>query len=178
MQDVTTVFPELDRIDDPDVRAGVRECWEAACAESGVESLSAVPWFPPAQRDLDVTDETLVDHVRDVVAAAVGLAEALETTRGTTIDRDLLVGGALVHDVSKLHEFDGMAETRVHELLGHPYYGVVTVTNAGLPVEYAHVVLSHSASTTVEPAFIEAELIRRADEAVARDIRLRAERRD
>ncbi len=178
MQDVAAIFPELDRIDDPDVRAGVRECWEVARDDADVESLASVPWLPPTQRELDLPDETLVGHVHDVVAGAVALGESLEQTRGATVDYDLLVGGALVHDVSKLYEFDGMTDTEVYDLLGHPYYGVVTVTNAGLPVEYAHIVLSHTSRTTVEPAFLEAELIKRADEAAARDIRLRAERDD
>jgi hypothetical protein len=45
---------------------------------------------------------------------------------------------------------------------------------AGLGSEVAHVVLSHSSRTVVEPATIEAELVRRTDEAAAAAIRTRA----
>ena len=174
MPDVLAAFPELAAIDDPDLREGVRDCWATACADTGVDDLTAVPWFPPAQRRHDIADETLVGHVRDVVAGARALADALEERRGTDVDRDLLLAAALVHDVSKLYEFDGMAETAVGDLLGHPYYGVHCVAAAGLPVECAHVVLSHTSRTPVEPAFLEAVLVQRADEAAAAAIRLTA----
>jgi hypothetical protein len=87
------------------------------------------------------------------------------------VDLDTVIAGALVHDVSKLYEFDGMERTEVGELLGHPCYGVAVVSRANLPVEIAHVVLSHSPRTSVEPATLEAELVRRADEAAAASIR-------
>jgi HD superfamily phosphodiesterase len=174
MPDVLDAFPELAAIDDPDLRAQIRDCWATACADTGVDDLAAVPWFPPVQRTLDIQRETLVGHVRDVVAGARALAEALEARRGTNVDHDLLLAAALVHDVSKLYEFDGMDETAVGDLVGHPYYGVHCVAAAGLPVECAHVVLSHTSRTTVEPAFLEAVLVRRADEAAAAAIRLTA----
>jgi hypothetical protein len=174
MTDVLTALPEIADIEDDSLRESVHDCWATACEEAGVADLEAVPWLPPVQRDLDIDDETLVGHVRDVVAAARALADALERTRGQSVDRDRLLAGALVHDVSKLYEFDGMVETPVADLLGHPYYGVHCVARAGLSVEYAHVVLSHTSRTTVEPAFLEAELIRRADEAAASAIRLTA----
>ena len=174
--DVETVFPELRSIEDETLRAGVAEAWVLACDADGIESpeaLHAVPWFPPAERTLGIREgeETLVDHVRDVTACAVALAETLVERRDADIDLDLVVAGALVHDVSKLAEFDGHDETPVGDLLGHPYWGVHVVASAGLPVEYAHIVLSHTSRTNVEPAFVEAELISRADGAAATAIR-------
>jgi putative nucleotidyltransferase with HDIG domain len=175
--DVETAFPELRSVTDGTLRAGVAEAWANASDDAGigsVEGLRAVPWFPPAERALGIPEgsETLVAHVRDVAACAVGLAEPLEDRRGAGIDRDLLLAGALVHDVSKLVEFDGPEETPVGDLLGHPCWGVHVVASAGLPPELAHVVLAHSGRTNVEPAFLEAELVRRADEAAASAIRL------
>ena len=171
---VRRAFPELDRIEDDALRGGVVRAWTTAMAESDVEDLGAVPWFPPVQRELGTDDEFLVDHVRDVTRGAVALAETLADRRGPAFSMDLVVAGALVHDVSKLAEFDGGEETPVGDLLGHPYYGVHVVAAAGLPVELQHVVLSHTSRTTVEPATLEAELVRCADEAAASAIRLRA----
>ncbi|MFC7226611.1 HD domain-containing protein [Salinirubellus salinus] len=174
---VREVFPEADEIGDPALREGVLAAWAGACEDAGVEtaeSLRALPWLPPVQRALGVPAdaERLVPHVRDVTAGAVSLAGALVARRETAVDTDLLVAGALVHDVSKLVEFDGMDATRTYDLLGHPYWGVHVVARAGLPVELAHVVLSHTSRTDVDPAFLEAELVRRADEAAANAIRL------
>ena len=169
--DLERVFPRLETIEDDELRAGVRAAWTSAIEDNGVESLESVPWFPPAQRDLDRPEETLVAHVRDVTAGATALAEILIEHRSADIDLDVLLAGALVHDVSKLHEFDGMAETPVQRLLGHPHYGVHVVARAGLPTEVAHIVLSHTSRTAVEPATIEAEIVRRADEVAAAAIR-------
>lgn len=171
--EIERAFPVLDSIESDELRAGVREAWLMAIEDNEITSLESVPWFPPVQRKLDLPDETLVAHVRDVTAGVVALAEVLEH-RGTDIDFDILVAGALVHDVSKLYEFDGKEDTAIQRLLGHPHYGVHVVAAAGLSVEVAHIVLSHTSRTTVEPATLEAELVRRADEAAAAAIRSEA----
>lgn len=172
--EVRSAFPELEAIEDDELRAGVVSAWATAVEEHDVDDLGDVPWLPPTQRELGLESERLVSHVRDVTACAVALAETLLERREVAISLDTVVAGALVHDVSKLAEFDGMAETPVYTLLGHPYYGVHVVAAADLPVELAHVVLSHTNRTAVEPATIEAELVRRADEAAAAAIRSRA----
>lgn len=172
--DVESVFPGVSIITDESLRAGVVRAWEQAAADAGVTDLEAVPWFPPAQAELDLPDERLVPHVRDVTALAVGMAETLEDRGRCSPDRDLVVAGALVHDVSKLYEFDGHERTAIGELLGHPYYGVAVTASAGLPPAVAHVVLSHTPRTNVDPASIEAEIVRRADEVAADAIRRQA----
>ena len=171
---VRAAFPELDAIEDDELRAGVVSAWATAIRENDIGDLTEVPWLPPTQRELGLDDEWLVTHVRDVTACAVTLAETLLERRAVDLSLDTVIAGALVHDVSKLSEFDGTSETAVYNLLGHPYYGVHVVVAAGLPVELAHIVLSHTSRTTVEPATIEAELIRRADEVAAAAIRLQA----
>lgn len=168
---VRTAFPELEAVEDDDLRAGVVRAWATAIEENGVEDFHAVPWLPPTQRELGLEDARLVDHVRDVTDCALALAETLAERRDLPLSLDTVVAGALVHDVSKLAEFDGMEPTPVYDLLGHPYYGVHAVARAGLPVELAHIVLSHTPRTTLEPATLEAELVRRADEAAAAAIR-------
>lgn len=171
---VEAAFPELAAIEDDDLRAGVTDAWATAVSENGVDDLTAVPWLPPTQRELDLHDESLVGHVRDVTDCAVALAETVLERRDADLSLDTVVAGALVHDVSKLHEFDGMDATRMYDLLGHPYYGVHVVAQAGLPLEMSHIVLSHTSRTTVEPATLEAEVVKRADEVAAAAIRSRA----
>lgn len=172
--DVSAVFPELAWIDNPELRDGVERAWTEAAMRSGVDDLTTVPWFPPVQAELNLPDERLVPHVRDVVALADGMAETLESRGRAEPDRDLVVTGALVHDVSKLAEFDGGGATAIGDLLGHPHFGVAIVDRADLPVEVAHVLLAHTRRTNVEPATLEAEIVRRADEVAASAIRLGA----
>lgn len=168
---VRETFPELDAITADDLRAGVVEAWTTAMAENDIDDLDEVPWLPPVQRDLGIDDARLVPHVRDVTACAVELAETLIERRGTAVDLDTVVAGALVHDVSKLAEYDGLAETTIGDLLGHPHYGIHVVSRVGLPTRIAHIVLAHTSRTTVEPATIEAAIVRRADEVAADAIR-------
>lgn len=175
--DLADVFPLYDELADPGLRAGVREAYALALAETDWTDPTAAPWLPDEQARLGLPDETGVDHVNDVAALAVGMADALLARRpGLALDRDLVVAGALVHDVSKLYEFaPGESEgTAYYDLLGHPYVGVHVCEAAGLPVALSHVVLSHSSRTAVEPATLEAEVVRRADEVAASAIRSRA----
>jgi putative nucleotidyltransferase with HDIG domain len=177
--DIEYVYPEIGTIEDDSLRTGVATAWTTAAGVNGLDiaALPEVPWLPPVQRDLGIAadDALLVDHVRDVAACAVGLAESLLSRHDDLdVDLDTVIAGALIHDVSKLYEFDGMEPTEVGDLLGHPYYGVAVVSRANLPVEVAHVVLAHSSRTTVEPATLAAEIVRRADEAAAARLRATA----
>lgn len=142
-------------------------------ADANVEDRTTVPWLPPVQADLGLPDETLVDYVRDATLLARGMATTLHERRPGSHDVELVVAGALVHDVSKLYEFDGEDTTAAGDLLGHHHFGIHVVAQAGLPTEIGHIVLSHTHRTTVEPATLEAEVVKRADQVAAAAIRLR-----
>lgn len=181
-EQVERAFPEIDDVEDEELREGVRRAWVMAIEETGVDDLPSVPWLPPEQERLGIPDETLVDHVRDVVAGSVALAESLvESRRGRTeVSMDLVLAGALVHDVSKPYEYASSGEagesgeTEVGRLLGHPHYGVHVAAAAGLPAEVQHVVLAHSPRSAVEPATLEAEVVTRVDRVAAVAIRARS----
>lgn len=170
---VRAAFLRIDAIEDDELRAGVVDAWTTALAETD-DDLADIPWLPPEQERLGLPDETLVDHVNDVVELALGAAETLRSRREVDLSLDVLLAGALVHDVSKLYEFDDDGTTEIGDLLGHPHFGVHPVAAAGLPPAVQHVVLAHTPRTSVEPATLEAELVRLADEMAAAAIRLRA----
>lgn len=173
---VRSAFPTVDDIEDDTLREGVLQAWETAMADNGIDDLEALPWFPPEQARLDLPEERLVPHVNDVIEGSVGVAEVLLGNRpDVDLSMDVLMAGALVHDVSKCYEFDGTEETDVGRLLGHPHFGVHVAAAAGLPVEVQHVVLAHSHRTAVEPVTLEAELVAAVDRVAARAIRLRSD---
>lgn len=170
--EIETVFPAIERIDDESLAAGVAAAWTIAAddTDTAIEEIETVPWYPPAQRELGLGADavSLVDHVEDVTECAIGLAEAFAGREyAPDIDVDTVIAGVLVHDISKLYEFEGMEATEIERLLGHPYVGVSPVLRAELPVEMAHIVLSHTPLTTVEPATLEAEIVCRSDEVAA-----------
>lgn len=188
--DLAAVFPAYAEIDDAGLRTGVRDAYALALAETDWDDLRAVPWLPDEQARIGLPGETAVEHVNDVAALATALADELLVCRpGVGLDRDLVVAGALVHDISKLYEFspedaagldggeasaDRPYGTDYYDLLGHPYAGVHVCEAAGLPVALSHVVLSHTGRTGVEPATLEAVVVGRADEVAAAAIRSRA----
>lgn len=173
---VERAFPAIDRIEDEALREGVRRAWETAVKEVDVVDLASVPWLPPEQERLGLPDETLVDHVREVVDGSIALAEVLLASRGDrmALSMDHLVAGALVHDVSKLYEYASGEATEVGRLLGHPHFGVHVAAAAGLPAEVQHVVLAHSPRSAVEPATLEAAIVTSVDRVAAAAIRARA----
>lgn len=190
--DLADVFPAYDEIEDSDLRDGVRDAYALALAETEWDDLRAVPWLPDEQARLGLPDETNVEHVNDVAALSTALADGvLERRPDIGLDRDLVVAGALVHDISKLYEFspesgggaasenevpaaDGSHGTDYYDLLGHSYVGVHVCEAAGLPVVVSHIVLTHTRRTNVEPATLEAAVLKRADEVAAAAIRSRA----
>lgn len=174
--EVRATFPELADIERDNLRTGVVDAWALALEENGEPDLAAVPWLGPYQAVLGLTDESLADHIRDVTAAAVGIADAFLDRPGPAvdIDRDVVVAGALVHDVSQLAECDGAEWTATGRLLGHPHYGVYVTRTAGLPETIQHIVLSHTTVTDVDPGTIEAAIVERADGATANMLRSRA----
>jgi HD superfamily phosphodiesterase len=170
---VVEAFPSIKSIADESLSEGVMAAWTTAMADNEVDDLEAIHWYPPMQAELGIPDETLVPHVREVVEAATGLADVFEGRRGLDLDRDVVLAGALVHDVSKLYEYDGDEPTEIDELLGHPHFGIHVAAAAGLPVDVQHVLAAHSRNTAIEPATIEAEIVCRADEVAASAIKLR-----
>lgn len=173
---IRSAFPEIDSIEDEELKCKLVHAWATSITENEIEDLMEVPWLPPTQYELSLPNESLVCHIRDVTSCAVALAEILLERRGEnlSLDMDTVIAGSIVHDVSKLVEFDGMNETTVYNLLGHPYYGVHIAARADLHPEFAHIILSHTNRTEVEPATIEAEVIKRADEIAASAIRWQA----
>jgi len=170
---VIEAFPSIESIEDESLREGVLTAWTTAMADNGIDDLEGIHWYPPMQAALAIPDETLVPHVREVVAAAMGLADVFEGRMALDLERDIVLAGALTHDVSKLYEFDGDEPTEIDEFLGHPHFGIHVAAQAGLPVEVQHAVAAHSPNTAIEPATIEAEIVCRADEVAASAIKLR-----
>lgn len=167
-QQIEEAFPELDEIDDEQLREAVVGLWVDALEQSAHDNIQEVPRSKteiPAETEEWM--ERLIPHVRDVTVCSIALTDALEETLDLGLDRDLVVAGALLHDVSKLYERN--QETRDNEpdklgkRLGHATYAVHLLAEAGLSLELQHLVLSHTPSTGVDPQTMEAEIVHAAD---------------
>jgi putative nucleotidyltransferase with HDIG domain len=155
-------LPEIELIKDPELREQVVEVHARALAETGFRRIedippSGVPESPLMRRG------TQADHYRGVATMAIGMAEGMEAVMGDIgIDRDLLIAGALVHDVGKAWEFDqwerwkGDRTKTGSPALRHPIYGAHLALMVGLPEPIVHCVAAHP--YLAEGAFVRASL--------------------
>ncbi len=118
----------------------------------------------------------LLLHTLSIVRLAEGVCRIYPF-----VDRELLLSGAILHDISKLDEFEvsdaGIAEGYSVEgnLLGHIAMGAVTISKYAERLEISseismllqHMILSHHGEpefgAAVRPMFIEAELLSELD---------------
>jgi len=100
--DIRQILPEIDQIQDAQLRDNVVATWEAGLARGG--------WTPKDMQRMPFTlakEVTLnfAQHVRSVTRICLAVADTFdEIYRGDTLklDRDILLAGALLHDVGAL----------------------------------------------------------------------------
>jgi len=159
--EVENALPELAEIRNDELREKVTAAWVTALSEVGCESFTDHRRSKnPIPGETSPRAEKLVPHIRDVTACVIGMINQLEDRIGVGINQDETVAGALVHDISKLYEFD---DRGLDELIPHPHFAIYVLENAGLSTQIQHIALSHTESSRVEPVTIEAELVRLAD---------------
>jgi putative nucleotidyltransferase with HDIG domain len=146
---VRTSLPELELIENAELREKVVELHAVALAETEFLRIEDIPASGVPESPLMKTG-TQADHYRAVATMAVGMARGLEAVMGDLdIDYDLLVAGALAHDVGKAYEFAGWERWKRERArtgspaLRHPVYGAHLALQLGLPEEVVHCIAAH-----------------------------------
>ena len=127
-KELQEIWPEIEWIEDADLKEKVYETWEYALEQSvlSAEDLLSIP-FTLLIEDCQVT---FMEHKRAVVHIAVDSAKAMQRFFGDKlpINMDYLIAGAILIDVGKLIEYVKDGETAVvgntGRLLRHPFSGV------------------------------------------------------
>lgn len=164
-------LPEIEWIGDAGLRDRVIDAWVAALEFSGVERIGDLR--PSGNFDTTpLKHGTQADHLRSVCRLAVKTAEEMSALfPDFKYNRDILVAGALCHDIGKVWEFHpgniarwksdpfatGLPSVR------HPGYGVFLCLSAGLPEEIAHIAGGHSAEGELIVRSLENTIIHWAD---------------
>ncbi len=160
-QGLSDLFPELDWIQNADLRARVEATWKGGMKQGGwiLDDLPRIPFTLL----IPSCPVNLVDHTRAVTQIAVHAADVMVNRCGATVsvDRDALVAGGLLHDVGKLLEYSMDGGTYVKSGAGrylrHPFSGVALAAKQGVPDAVLHIIACHSK---------EGDLISRTPEAV------------
>ena len=157
---VLKLFPEIEWIADRGIREGVITAWVRAWRGGGWDRLENAPLMIKEIRDPKVG----VLHVRVSAQLTRAIADIVEREMGQPLNRDHLIAGAILHDVGKPLEYapDGQGPLS-GEQLRHPVSGAHLVLEAGLPLEIAHIVATHSKEGVLYEKSLEAEIVARAE---------------
>jgi putative nucleotidyltransferase with HDIG domain len=166
-------LPEVEQIRDRELGAKVVEAWALALASSSFRAIAEIePSGNPGVNTLKRGRQT--DHIRGVTRMALALAEQLQAQLpDLRVDRDLLIAGALCHDVGKPWEFDPLnrkrweANPRAAGLpsIRHPAFGVHICFTVGLPEAVAHCAAAHSGEGELLVRSLENTIVHHADYA-------------
>lgn len=166
-------LPQIAEIGSAGLRAKVVEAWAMALAGSSFNAIADIPGSSQPGRPV-LTGYTQADHIRGVSRLAIRLADELtDMFPELPIDRDILVAGAICHDVGKPWEYDpenqarwqATPETTGWPSIRHPGYGVHICLTVGLPEPVAHMAGGHSGEGELVKRSLENTILHHADYA-------------
>jgi putative nucleotidyltransferase with HDIG domain len=161
--DVAGLFPELKLFRAPNFAGPVIKAWELAIARGNFSHPEECHFLP---REIGFTTHiNLLAHTRIVTELSLKAADILAVT--LPVRRDLVLAGALLHDVGKLLEYaPSGAETIISQAgrrLNHRFSGASLCQEVGLPPEVVHIVFAHSEEGKFVARSVEAVIVYHAD---------------
>jgi putative nucleotidyltransferase with HDIG domain len=142
------ILPEIEWIEDADLREKVIDTWIDGLERGGwqPEDIDRMP-FTLVKR----VDSSFAKHVRSVTRICSHVADTFDEIYDGVdlkLDKDLLLAGALLHDVGKLLETEeaGGAFRKSHagKFVRHAFSGVALADAHGVPPEVQHMIGTHS----------------------------------
>ena len=170
-QELVNLLPEIEKVGCQALRESVIETWISALEDC--HQAPAVLLDMPASMKLKDRGFSLVHHVLGVCQ----VAEAAYVTFNQTfpqppvkLDFDVLMAGALLHDVGKIAELEktpgGWQWRRQSHYVRHAYTGVYYAMKNHVPDSVLQIIAYHSGEADVIPRSAEAEVVHIADDMV------------
>jgi len=149
--DLEVMFPLLKEIRDEELREKVKKCYEIAMERGGWDNLEEIPFTLLVQNAY-----SYVKHVNNVAEMAYEIGRV----RGD-LDMDILIAGALLHDVGKLLEYEKregeVVKSGFGKYIRHPVSGAAIAMEVGLDERIVNIIAAHSK---------EGEFVERCKEAI------------
>lgn len=169
MNEIQALWPELEWIQDAELRKKVEVTWVLALERSVLkpEDLHRIPFTLLAGPDLKVS---FMAHKRAVVhiARESGLKFREFFGDQLPVNMDVLIAGAILADVGKLLEYEldekgNSFQGKYGEYLRHPFSGVSLAEQCGVPAEVCHIIAAHAAEGDLVKRSTEAYIVHHAD---------------
>ena len=166
-QDIQKLWPELEWIQDTELREQTARVWELALEKSvlSAEDLHQVP-FTLLVADVKTS---FMEHKRAVVHIAYESGKKIIDFLGKElpVNLDVLVAGAILADVGKLLEYekkDGrIVQGNYGKYLRHPFSGVSLAEQCGVPAPVCHIIAAHAGEGDHVKRSVEAYIVHHAD---------------
>ena len=165
---IRKIFPLINRIEDKEIATKVVRACVRIWRESGHKDLREAPTthIPLA------SNETLVQHTNASARAALALATEFEAEYGTKVNFDVLLASAICHDLDKALSIEkaesGWRVSEFGEKFPHGSYSMHVALDEGLPLEVAHIIVTHSPQSSMQPHTIEGMLFQKAEQGMGR----------
>ena len=164
---VKRLWPELDWIEDDELREQTARVWELALERSPLtpNDLETIPFTLLVPN----CPSTFMEHKRCVVHISKGAAASMQEYLGRAlpIDMDTVIAGAILIDVGKLLEYeliDGKAKQSARgKALRHPFTGVALAMECGVPDAVCHCIAAHAGEGDLVKRSVEATIVHHAD---------------
>jgi putative nucleotidyltransferase with HDIG domain len=166
---VFQLWPELDWIEDENLREKTAHTWQIALERSVLtpDDLKRIPFTLLAGPDLKVS---FMDHKRAVVHIARESGLKIREFFGDElpVNMDVLIAGAILADVGKLLEYElnekGESVQGLYgQYLRHPFSGVSLAEECGVPPEVCHIIAAHAHEGDLVKRTTEAYVVHHAD---------------
>jgi len=160
--ELLAALPELTLIQDTGLRDKVIAVWTDSLHAAGfsIDEMAHIPFALLG----DPSGLTMLERVRAVCHTCVAVADSLVSSYGkrVSVNKDVLIAGALLADVGKFLEYERRKDGTLRkgprgELLRHPFSGVGLAFKHGIPFEVMHIIAVHSK---------EGDHVRRSTEAI------------
>jgi putative nucleotidyltransferase with HDIG domain len=166
-QDVLNLWPELNWIQDAELREKTAKTWEIALERSVLtaEDLNKIP-FTLLVPNLKVS---FMAHKRAVVHIARDAGLKCNEFFGADlpVNMDVLISGAILADVGKLLEYemkDGQAvQGKYGAYLRHPFSGVALAEECKVPASVCHIIAAHAHEGDLVKRTTEAYIVHHVD---------------
>ncbi|MFC2021198.1 HDIG domain-containing metalloprotein [Chloroflexota bacterium] len=160
---VREYFPLIRKIKDKGIKEKVTEAWVRIWKESSFGDLREAP-FSDNPRD---SSETLINHINTTTSLALAAAKQFQEEYGIKVDFDILLASAILHDLDKPINYqrkDGIVvHTEIGKKIPHGAYGMHIALEMGLPLEVAHLIVTHSGAINMEPNTVEGVIVQKAE---------------